>query len=104
MSDELLRAHARYVEAENDVTRLLSVVEALEAQIADSLDAAWAEAEAALPEERARWRVGVSEKAGRDYQAYAQIDGAEGGNQWWADGPTPAAALCALAAKWRATA
>jgi hypothetical protein len=34
MSDELLRAHARYVEAENDVTRLLSAVQALELELA----------------------------------------------------------------------
>lgn len=83
-------------------------------QTPDSLDVAWAEAEAALPEgwvirrlERPYaddgWEVvaGVPEPPGdRDY-GYGPGEGDGGWGPELADGPTPAGALRALAAKLR---
>lgn len=64
----------------------------------DSLDAAWAEAEAALPE---GWGIGIQVPPG-GYPGGYEV-GASGDTEWTvqANGPTPAAALRALAAKLR---
>ena len=79
-------------------------VEHVAAAIIDSLapaglDAAWKEAEAALPE---GWRVGILPQRLDDdakmYRVVALVP-EHGDPQAWADGPTPAAALRALAAR-----
>lgn len=94
--DALLRAHARYLEAENDVTRLLSAIETQEVELArlralheddgeriglylQTLDA--------MNVEIARLRA--IEEAARDIAGggWLDVDG-ETGNEWchWCDG------------------
>lgn len=67
-----------------------------------SLDSAWAEAEAALPD---GWDLSgvenASEGSGRYWTAGAFLPWDESAHDVIADGPTPAAALRALAAKLR---
>jgi hypothetical protein len=67
----------------------------------DSLDAAWAEAEAALPE---GWAFELTYSEGNPVQSWAWLPGVEivtGDDGIRAEGSTPAAALRALAAKLR---
>ena len=74
------------------------------AVVADSLDAAWAEAEAALANDRPGIRQGFVEMLNRTARYDAERWSASGMTDqggWIAFGPTPAAALRALAAKLR---
>lgn len=68
---------------------------------ADRLDAAWAEAEAALPEGWYISNVRRRSLTGR-YSASATLAGSETGVNVSGFGPSPAAALTALAARLRA--
>ena len=99
MIERLNRAHAILMSSPYFDQRADALNE-IDGALADSLDAAWAEAEAALPE------------GGRIYGARRLYDGGwEFSAEWWtydaryragrATGDTPAAALRALAAKLR---
>jgi hypothetical protein len=67
----------------------------------DSLDAAWAEAEAGLPETSVLSLEGPAEYHPRSYKAKAFKWGQDGDCSDYGYGPTPAAALRALAAELR---
>ena len=70
----------------------------------DSLDAAWAEAEAALPEGWAIVSIFATSSAPWEWRAFAGLTvNPESDDPFmsWAEGPTPAAALRALAARLR---
>lgn len=103
--DTLAERLAPYIECEDHGRDCVPNTERILAEIrADSLDAAWAEAEAALPD---GWCLKLHSDVdvdATDYLAIAQPNTEMPRDlHEWAPGPTPAAALRALAVKLRAT-
>ena len=108
-----IEAEARQQEFENfDLDELLAAAEAKgrqqerDAAVADSIDAAWAAVEAALPPMPQhitgagdKWHIGLLQRGAALWEAEAFCPDDSDWQMYLASGPTPAAALRALAAQ-----